>query len=438
MKCTIALSELIARRAALMQHMGKQSIAILWAAPELPRNADMFFPYRQESDFYYLTGFQEPHAAAVFIPGRQAGEFIFFNQPNDPDTEIWIGKRIGQSGACQNYGADEAYPIEKLNEMMPQLMAGKETVYYAFGVSNEQDKQLAGWLSQIRRAVRSGAKAPENIVNIHRLTHEMRLIKSDAEIQMLRHAAEISAQAHVLAMKACKTAQYEYEVEATLWHHLASQGFRAWAYSPIVGAGANACVLHYIDNMAPLVSGDLLLVDAGGEYGCYAADITRTYPIDGRFSPEQKSIYELVLRAQKAGIASIKPGALWCLAQENIIRVLIEGLVALGILKGSVNDLIAQEAHKPFYMHNSGHWLGLDTHDVGNYKINDQWRELKPGMVLTVEPGLYIRANTPQVDPRWWNIGVRIEDDVVVTVDGCDILSAGVPKEVNDIEALMA
>ncbi len=439
-KNTITQSEFKARREKLMQQMSENSIAILTAAPEYERNHDASFAYRQNSSFQYLTGFNEPEAAAVFIPGRKVdgknAEFIFFNQMNNIDLEIWIGKRIGQEGACKEYGADEAYPIEKLDEMMPKLMEGKDTLYFTFGACAELDKKVANWLGQIRRTVRSGTGAPENLIDINKIIFELRLIKSDAEIALMRHAAETSAQAHILGMEACRDAKHEYQVEAVMWNHLAMNGFRAWAYTPIVGGGANACVLHYIENDDALKDGELLLVDAGGEWECYSSDITRTYPVNGKYTPEQKSIYELVLKSQKAGIEALKPGIPWNTVQLIIVRILTEGLVELGILKGSVDALIKTEAYKQYYMHNSGHWLGLDTHDVGKYKINGQWRDLKAGMVITVEPGLYIKAGS-DADPKWWNIGVRIEDDVVVTETGYDVLSKSLPKEVSDIEALM-
>lgn len=434
---SIKQAEFKARREQLMHQMGKDSIALLFAAPEYVRSGDSHYTYRQNSNFYYLTGFDEPYAVAVFVPGRSEGEFIFFNQSNNLDLEIWIGKRIGQEGACRDYGANEAYPIEQLNDMMPKLMEGKQTLYFGFGVSDEWDKQVAGWLNQIRRGVRSGLGAPEQVININQLLHEMRLIKSQSEIALMRHVAQLSAQAHIEAMKICQRAKYEYQVEAAMWHHLAMNGCRSWAYDPIVGGGGNTCVLHYGRNDAPLKSGDLLLVDAGGEYQCYAADITRTYPVNGQFSPEQKALYELVLRSQKMAIESIKPGVAWNKSQAIIVQVLTEGLVDLGILKGSVNELIEKEAYTQFYMHKSGHWLGIDVHDVGAYRLDNEWRLLKAGMVLTVEPGLYIKAHSKNVDPRWWNMGIRIEDDVLVTENGYEVLSKHVPKEVNEIEILM-
>lgn len=436
MAVPIQQTEFKARRAELMRQMGPNSIAILVAAPEYLRNADTHYTYRQNSDFYYLTGFKEPYAAAVFVPGRAEGEFIFFNQTNNLDLEIWIGKRIGQEGACQDYGADEAYPIEQLNEKIPELMKNKKTLYFPIGSCSQFDKQVSDWLNMIRRGVRAGFSAPEQMINVSHIIHEMRLIKSEAEIALMRHSSELSAQAHINGMKKAKHLKYEYQVEAEVWHHLAVNGFRSWAYDPIVGAGENTCVLHYGKNDASLKSGDLLLVDAGGEYEYYAADITRTYPINGKFSSEQKAIYELVLKSQKAGIEAIKPGLPWNAAQKVIIRVLTEGLVELGLLKGSVEELIEKEEYKLFYMHNSGHWLGLDVHDVGSYKVNEEWRLLKPGMALTIEPGLYIKENK-KIDARWWNIGVRIEDDVLVTETGAEVMTASVPKEVHEIELIM-
>lgn len=432
----IKQSEFKARRTKLMQQMTPNSIAVLWAAPEYLRNGDSTYAYRQNSHFHYLTGYPEPMAAMILIPGRPEGEFIFFNEPNNPDYEIWVGKRIGQEGACQEYDANEAHPIEKMSEILSQLLEGKTRLYYSVGISDEWDKQITQSLAKIRARVRSGVGCPQDITNIDHLIDELRLIKSASEIQTMRHIGELSAQAHIQGMLACKTAINEYQVEAALWHHLAMHGCRQWAYTPIVGIGKNACVLHYIQNDAPLVPGELLLVDAGGEWDNYSSDITRTYPINGKFSPEQRQVYEIVLRSQKAGIEAIKPGLPWNEIQKTIIRVLIQGLAELGILKGAIDGLIEKEAHKPFYMHNSGHWLGLDTHDVGTYKVDQQWRPLKAGMVLTVEPGLYIKPSK-NVDPRWWNIGIRIEDDIVVTDTGYEVLTSAAPKEIDEIETLM-
>lgn len=433
----ITSAEFKQRRHTLMQQMGDRSIAIVIAAPERVRSADSHYPYHQNTNFHYLTGFDEPYAAAVFVPGRKEGEFIFFNQTNQPELEIWIGKRIGQEGAVRDYGADEAYPIEKLDEIMPELMKGKNTLYYSFGMCPKFDQQVSGWLNLLRRSVRAGVGVPEHIINLNHLLFEMRLIKSEAEINVMRHIGELSAQSHIVGIKACRKAQFEYQVEAEMWHYLAMNGCRNWAYNPIVGAGVHACVLHYNDNNKPLKKGDLLLVDAGGEWEGYAADITRTYPVNGQFSAEQKAIYELVLASQKVGIDAVQIGTPYNGMHLKVVRVLTEGLIDLGLLKGSVDECIEKETYKAFFMHNTGHWLGLDVHDVGAYKVNDAWRPLEAGMILTIEPGLYIKENTPNVDPRWWNIGIRIEDDVLVTNNGPEVLTKSVPKELGEIEALM-
>jgi len=433
----ITASEYQVRRARFIQQLGADSIAILKAAPEKIRTGDTLYPYRQESHFYYMTGFMEPEAVAVFIPGRKEGEYILFNQPRDPELEIWIGRRVGQEDAVKEYRANEAYPIEKLNEIMPKLLEGKKHLYFSFGTCSEWDKQVNGWLNSIRQRVRSGVSAPEHFTHVDLPINEMRLFKTEAEIQVLRHSVQLSAKAHVEAMKFAPKAAYEYEVEAVMWQYLCARGCRSWAYEPIIGGGANTCVLHYNQNNAPLKHGDLLLIDAGGEYQYYSSDITRTFPVSGKFSPEQRAVYELVLKSQKAAIQAVKPGNLWDAPQTAIVKIVTEGLVELGILKGSVDELIQSGAYKPFYMHRSGHWLGLDTHDVGQYTLgNGQWRPFEPGMVLTVEPGLYIPASK-DVAPRWWNIGIRIEDDVLVTKEGCEVLSKDAPKEPDEIEALM-
>lgn len=430
-------AEYKSRRQKLMSQMGENSIAVIFAGKEYIRNQDSTYPYRPNSNFYYLSGFEEPEAVLVLIPGRKEGEYVFFNQANNIDLETWIGKRIGQEGVCENYGVDEAFPIEQLNDKMPELLTGKEALYFSFGFCHEQDKQVGDWLNQIRQRVRSGVPVPEKLVNVNALIHEMRVIKSDAEIDLMRHISKLSAKAHVEGMKACKTAKYEYQIESTMWHYLSMHGARFWAYSPIVAAGSNACVLHYVNNTAALNANDLLLVDAGGEYEYYASDITRTYPIGGKFSEEQRLLYELVLKSQKAGIDAVKPGAAWDAPEKAIVPVLTEGLLALGILKGSLNDLIKNNACKEFYMHRSGHFLGLDVHDAGSYTTHEKWRCLEQGMVLTIEPGLYIKANTNHVDSRWWNIGIRIEDDILVTKSGSEVLTAEVPKEIHEIEHLM-
>lgn len=429
-------SEYETRRKNLAQQLADDSIAIISAAHESLRNGDAHYRFRQDSDFYYLTGFNEPDALLVITSGNSS-QSILFNRPRNPAQEQWTGKRLGQDGAISELGMDQAFPIASLEEELPKLMSGKTAVYFILGRDLSLEKRLMTTLNTIKSQVRKGIKAPETFCDLEPLISEMRLFKSEAELDLMRRAASISVSAHKRAMQVCKHMEHEYQLEAELIHEFSRHGCRSVAYDPIVGSGENACILHYTDNNKPLRRGDLVLIDAGGEYGNYAADITRTFPVSGTFSPEQKSIYELVLKAQKAGIAVIKPGIPWNSVQQIMVRILTSGLVELGLLHGDVDELIEKEAYKPFYMHNSGHWLGLDVHDSGRYKINNEWRPLEPGMVLTVEPGIYISAGMSGVDKRWWDIGVRIEDDVVVTPTGHEVLTAALPVDVEEIEALM-
>jgi Xaa-Pro aminopeptidase len=424
------------RRRELMQLMGPDSVAVLAAAPEQIRNRDVHYPYRQDSDFHYLSGFPEPEAVMVLIPGREHGEFVLFCRERDPEREIWDGPRAGQDGACEQYDADDAFPIDDIDEILPGMLEGRHKVYSMMGRNPEMDQTLFGWVNRIRSRARLGARAPEEFVSLEHLLHEMRLFKSPAELKLMREAAQVSAQAHRQAMQVCGPDMYEYQVEAEF-----TGLFRRYngehAYPPIVGGGRNACILHYIENSARLADGDLVLIDAGCELDCYASDITRTFPVNGRFSAEQRAVYEVVLAAQLAAIDVARTGNHWNRPHEVAVRTLVEGLVELGLLRGNVDDLLEHEAYRPFFMHRTGHWLGMDVHDVGDYKVDGQWRELEPGMVLTVEPGLYISDRIEGVDPRWHNIGIRIEDDVAVTPDGPELLSEGVPKAPDDIEALM-
>jgi Xaa-Pro aminopeptidase len=428
--------EYLARRRKCAAQLSEGSIAFIPAASEHHRNGDAHYRFRQDSDFYYLTGFNEPDALLV-ISADHPSRCILFSRPNNPAEELWTGKRLGQKGAVEELQMDLAFDINTLSHELPGLLVGKSAVYYSFGKHAALEQKLVHALNQVKAQVRKGAKAPNTFCDLEPILGEMRLFKSPAEVALMRQAAKISVAAHKRAMRACASAQYEYELEAELLYEFTKQGCRSVAYDSIVGAGENACVLHYTDNNQALNKGDLVLIDAGGEYDNYAADITRTFPINGVFSPDQRSIYELVLKAQQAGIAAIKPGAAWNSVQLNMVRILTQGLCDLGILKGELDELISKEAYKPFYMHNSGHWLGLDVHDVGQYKINNEWRPLEAGMVLTVEPGLYLSKNIPKLDKRWWGIGVRIEDDVLVTATGHDVLTADLPVEVTEIEALM-
>lgn len=426
------------RRKRLMQMMGTGAIAILPTAPVRLRNRDAEYPYRADSDFYYLTGFPEPEAVAVLIPGRKQGEYILFCRERDLQQETWHGRRAGTEGATAQHGADDAFPISDINEILPGLLEKCERVYYTMGRYPDFDQRVMEWVNQIRNKSRAGTHAPHEFVALDHVLHEMRLFKSRAEIETMRRAAQISAAGHRRAMQACRPGMMEYQIEAELRYEFTRSGSAAPAYNPIVGGGANACILHYTENNESLNEGELLLVDAGAEFDCYAGDITRTYPVNGRFAPAQRALYEVVLAAQLAALDKVRPGNHWNDPHAAAVRVLTQGLIKLGLLKGRLNTLIKDEAYRRYYMHRTGHWLGMDVHDVGDYKIGDEWRVLEPGMVLTVEPGLYIPAGSKGVAKKWWNIGIRIEDDVRVTRSGHEVLSAGAPKTVAEIESWMA
>lgn len=434
-------SEFARRRKALMQMIGPEGIVILLASSQSRRNADTDYAFRQNSDFYYLSGFEEPDAALVIAPKRKEGQFILFNKPKNREKEIWDGFLAGQEGAKKKYDADQAFPISELEKLLPSLLIGRKEIHCSLGNEKNADEVILNALNKIRGQIRSGLQSPMKLIDISETIHEMRLIKSPAEIELMRKAANISAKAHTRAIRFCKPGKHEYELEAELTHEFLRHGARFPAYNSIIGAGENACILHYIANNQKIKNGDLVLIDAGCEYHNYASDITRTFPASGRFTPEQKAIYELVLEAQLAGIKAVKPGASWTAPQTAIVKVITKGLVKLGILKGNVNKLIDEQAYLPMYMHRSGHWLGLDVHDVGRYKTNGKWRSFKPGMVLTVEPGIYISSHDDfvkkNVNKKWHDIGVRIEDDVLVTKKGNEILSKHVPKTVAEIEKLM-
>jgi Xaa-Pro aminopeptidase len=436
-KMTIMHNEHKRRRKQLMRTVGRGNIAIIASASATVRNNDVEHPYRQDSDFYYLSGFAEPDAVAVFIPGRKQGEYILFCREFDEKKALWTGKNAGLHGARTLYGADDAFPINDLDEILPGMLENRARVYYPMGRDTEMDQRLMEWVNQLRQQSRGGVHAPVEFVSLEHLLHEMRLQKSAAEIQLMRQAAKISAQAHIRAMQTCRPGLHEYHIEAELMHEFMRNGLRFPAYPPIVAGGKNACILHYTDNADELKEGDLLLIDAGAEHQYYAADVTRTFPVSGRFSEPQRAIYQLVLDAQQAAIKKVRPGARWNEPHDTAVRVLTKGLVKLGLLRGPVPKLIKDEAYKTFYMHKTGHWLGMDVHDVGEYKAGNQWRRLEPGMVLTVEPGLYIPESCKRVAKKWRGIGVRIEDDVLVTKDGCEVLSADVPSAIGEIEQLM-
>ena len=424
------------RRRDLMQQMGG-GVAIIPTAAARVRNRDIHFPYRPDSDFYYLTHFPEPEAVAVLVPGRAHGEYLLFCREKNREKEIWEGRRAGLEGARELYGADDAFPIDDIDEILPGLLENRDKVFYSMGRNAEFDARLMGWVNEVRGKARNGVHAPGEFVDLNHILHELRLIKSADEIKLMKRAARVSAAAHRRAMQACRPGKMEYEIEAELLYEFKKGGCQYPAYPSIVGGGANSCILHYNDNNAELKSGDMLLIDAGGEYDGYAADITRSFPVSGKFTPEQRDVYEIVLAAQRAAIDQVRPGKHWNEPHDAAVRVLTDGLVQLKLLKkGSVDTHIEDGSYKRFYMHRTGHWLGMDVHDVGDYKLQDTWRLLEPGMVLTVEPGLYI-GEAADVPRALHDIGVRIEDDVLVTRDGCEVLSKDAPKEVSEIEGLM-
>jgi Xaa-Pro aminopeptidase len=433
----ITQKEFSRRRKQLMRMMGKDSIAIIPTATEQIRNRDVEFPFRPDSDFYYLTGLHEPDAIAVLIPKRPHGEYLLFCNERDPDRETWTGRRIGTAGAIEDFNADDSFPIGDVDEILPGLMESCERVYYTMGSRPAFDRRVMEWVNRLREGARTGMRTPDKFVSLEHLLHDMRLYKSRSEIRVMKTAAKVACRAHRRAMQACHPGSYEYEIEAELLHEFRHANMVP-AYSSIVGGGVNGCVLHYTENSQVLKDGDLLLIDAGSEYDCYASDVTRTFPVNGRFSAPQKALYEVVLAAQAAAIKKVRAGNHWNAPHTAAVRVMTRGLVKLGILKGNPAELIRKEAYQRFYMHRTGHWLGMDVHDVGDYKVGGAWRELEPGMVLTVEPGVYIPAGSRGVAKKWWNIGIRIEDDVLVTKDAPEVLSEAAPRTVADIEALMA
>lgn len=431
-------SEFKKRRKLLMQRVGKGNIALIGSADVRTRNRDVDYPFRQDSDFYYLTGFNEPDALAVFIPEREQGEYILFCREFDKKKALWEGAHAGLEGATKHFAADDSFPIDDLDEILSGMLENKTKVFYPMGRDSDLDHSLQTWIKHIRNQSRSGIVAPAEIASLEPILHEMRLFKSPAELELMRRAADVSAQAHVKAMQLCRAGRFEYQIEADIVHHFMQSGLRAVAYPSIVASGKNACTLHYTANNDKLKVGDLLLIDAGAECDHYAADITRTFPISGKFTEPQAQLYQLVLDTQLAAIEQLQPNIPWNAAHDASVEVMTKGLVKLGLLKGSVKKLIKDEKYKQFYMHRIGHWLGMDVHDVGDYKLNQEWRTLQAGMVLTVEPGLYIPENCKTVDAKWRGIGIRIEDDVLITKTGYEILTNGVPKTIVDIEALMA
>jgi Xaa-Pro aminopeptidase len=433
----IGREEFTRRRRALLKHMGRDSIAIVPTAPVRLRNNDVEHAYRPDSDFFYLSGFAEPESVAVLVPGRPQGEYILFVRDRDPARETWDGRRAGPAGATRDYGADHAFPITDIDEILPGLMENRAKVFYAMGTHPEFDQRVVGWVNGLRTQARNGRLPPLEMVALDHVLHDMRLFKSRGEVDTMRESARVAANAHIRAMRACAPGKHEYEIAAELMHEFHRHN-AALSYQPIVGGGDNSCILHYRENDAVLRDGDVLLVDAGCEIGCYASDITRTYPVNGRFSPEQRELYEIVLAANHAAIEKVKPGNDWNDPHEAAVQIITQGLVKLGLLKGRVAKLIEAGAYRKYFMHRTGHWLGMDVHDVGDYKIGDEWRVLEPGMALTIEPGIYIAAGTPGAPKRYHGIGIRIEDDVVVTREGREVLTESCPKEAVEIERLVA
>ncbi|HOZ25133.1 MAG TPA: Xaa-Pro aminopeptidase [Thermomonas sp.] len=425
------------RRQQLMQAAGDGSILILPAAPERIRSRDTHYPYRQDSDFWYLTGCAEPDAVLVLVPGRKHGEAILFCRERDPEREGWDGPRLGPDGAVELLGMDDAYPISDIDDILPGLLEGRRRVHYHLGRDADFDLTLIGWLNRVRAQARQGAQPPQEFLELGHLLDEMRLFKSADEIELMQRAADISVDAHRAAMRAARAGIHEYELQAELERVFRMHDAQP-AYASIVGAGANACVLHYRENNAKSRDGDLVLIDAGAEYRGYAADITRTFPVNGRFRKEQRALHDLVCAAQAAALAQARPGAAYEAGHDAAVATLTEGLLSLGLLKGRLEAAIARGDYKRFYRHKTGHWLGLDVHDVGEYRIDGESRLLEPGMVFTLEPGLYIPSDDASVPAKWRGIGIRIEDDVLVTADGHRVLTGALERSADEVEGLMA
>ena len=424
------------RRRQLIRMVGHGGIVILPSAPVRTRSRDVEYNYRQDSDFYYMTGFAEPESVAVLVPGRANGEYLLFCRERDPKREQWDGLRAGQAGAVEHYGADDAFPIEDLDDILPGIMESCDRVYYTMGMYAEFDTRIAEWVNTLRAKLNRGVHTPQEFVALDHLLHDMRLYKSRSEISAMRKSAKVAVEAHKRAMRLTEPGLFEYEVEAEFRHEFRRND--AWvSYSPIVAGGKNACILHYVENNVELKDGELLLIDAGCELDYYASDITRTFPVNGRFSPEQRAVYEIVLEAQHAAIGKTLVGNHWNEPHDAAVKVITKGLRKLGLLEGSLPKLIKDGAYQPYYMHRTGHWIGMDVHDVGDYKVGVEWRMLETGMVTTVEPGIYI-GNSRKIPKAFRNIGIRIEDDVAVTNKGPDVLSKGLVTDPDDIESLMS
>ncbi|HJR72520.1 MAG TPA: aminopeptidase P N-terminal domain-containing protein [Luteimonas sp.] len=433
----IPLTSYAKRRKQLMRIAGDDAILVLPTAPERIRSRDTHYPYRQDSDFWYLTGFDEPEAVLVLVPGRKHGESLLFCRERDPDREAWDGPRFGPEGAVEKLGLDDAYPIDDLDEILPGLLEGRTRVYYHFGRDTDFDLKLIGWLNRVRAQARQGAQSPHEFLELGHLLDELRLFKSKEELKLMQRAADISVEAHRAAMRAARAGVREYELQAEIERVFRSHDAES-AYGSIVGAGANACVLHYRANKAQAKDGELVLIDAGAEYRGYAADITRTFPVNGRFSKEQRALHDLVGAAQQAALEQARPGMPYEAGHLAAVETLTEGLLSLGLLKGKLEKNLAEGTYKRYYRHKTGHWLGLDVHDVGEYRIDGDSRLLEPGMVFTIEPGLYVPPDDKSVHAKWRGIGIRTEDDVVVTKDGHRVLTEKLERSADEIETFMA
>ena len=430
-------SEVFARRRRqLMDRLGSDAAALFVAAPVSVRSNDVEYPYRQSNNFLYLTGFVDPEAVALLLPGHPKEEFILFVRPRDPERETWTGRRAGVEGAVTTHDAQAAYPIDKLDEKIGEYVSERERLFYTFGRDVAFNQRVLGWMQQWQVLRPRSGKGPMAVLDPGEIVHEMRLVKSEEELACMRRAVAIATEGHHAAMRSAHDGVHEYEIEALLDYTFRRLGGSGPAYPSIVAAGVNATILHYTTNNQQMRADDLLLIDAGAEYGGYCSDITRTFPVGGSFSDAQRAIYDLVLHAQLAGIEAVRPGVPVDVPHTRAVEVLVDGLLALGLLKGERHEIISKELYRPFYMHRTSHWLGMDVHDVGKYKLEGNARILEPGMVLTVEPGIYIGADHTDIDPRYLGIGVRIEDDILVTPTGHEVLSAAVPKASDDIEAL--
>ena len=422
------------RRLKLSDKVLEDSAIIVASALVKARISDTDYAYRQDSNFYYLSGYEEPDSLLLIRPSSDKEKFIIFCRDRDPLREQWDGFRTGQEGAVQQYGADNAYSINSLDQMMPDLLAGVKNIYFSMSAPCGVDIKISHWMEDIRKNTRAGAEPPNNLLSLDSILHEMRLIKEDQEMILMKKAADITTEAHIRAMQAVTPGMYEYQLEAEYLYAFNKNGARSPAYNSIVGGGNNSCILHYVENNDELKDGDLVLVDAGCEYQYYASDVTRTFPVNGKFSPEQKEIYSIVLEAHRQSMEQAKPGNKWNLMHEKSVEVIVEGLLDLGLLKGTKEQVIEKGDYSKFYMHRIGHWLGMDVHDVGGYKQDGDWRELEKGMVMTVEPGIYILDSLEDVDDKWKGIGVRIEDDIVITDSGFEVLTPNVPRTIEEVE----